>query len=35
MEKLEFEKEGFSRRYLEINGKWEDHVHFATYNDRM
>lgn len=35
MEKLKFEQEGFSKRYLEINGKWEDHVHFATYNDRM
>lgn len=35
MEKLGFEQEGFSRRYLEINGKWEDHIHFAVYNDRM
>lgn len=34
MEKLKFEQEGFSRRYLEINGRWEDHVHFATYDDR-
>lgn len=34
MEKLGFEQEGFSRRYLEINGVWEDHVHFATYDDR-
>lgn len=33
MEKLNFEREGFSRRYLEINGKWEDHIHFAVYND--
>lgn len=35
MEKLKFEQEGFSKRYLEINGKWEDHVHFARYNDRL
>lgn len=35
MEKLNFEKEGFSRRYLEINGIWEDHVHFACYNDKI
>lgn len=35
MEKLKFEQEGFSRRYLEINGKWEDHIHFATYNDKI
>ncbi|MGB4438819.1 MAG: GNAT family N-acetyltransferase [Sedimentibacter sp.] len=34
MEKLQFEQEGFSKRYLEINGVWEDHIHFATYNDR-
>ena len=33
MKKLNFEQEGFSKRYLEINGKWEDHVHFATYAD--
>ncbi|WP_326907352.1 GNAT family N-acetyltransferase [Sedimentibacter sp. MB31-C6] len=33
MEKLKFEREGYSKRYLEINGKWEDHIHFATYND--
>ncbi len=35
MEKLKFEQEGFSKRYLEINGKWEDHIHFAVYNDSM
>lgn len=34
MEKLKFEQEGYSKRYLEINGKWEDHVHFAIYDDR-
>ncbi len=33
MKKLNFEQEGFSKRYLEINGTWEDHVHFATYAD--
>lgn len=33
MEKLNFEREGFSKRYLKINGKWEDHIHFAVYND--
>jgi ribosomal-protein-alanine N-acetyltransferase len=26
LEKLGFEKEGFARRYLYINGRWEDHV---------
>lgn len=33
VEKLKFEQEGYSKRYLEINGVWEDHVHFAKYND--
>lgn len=33
MEKLGFEREGFSKRYLEINNVWEDHIHFAKYND--
>ncbi|MBV1756688.1 MAG: GNAT family N-acetyltransferase [Dethiosulfatibacter sp.] len=32
-EKLGLEKEGFSERYLYINKKWEDHFHFAVYND--
>ena len=35
MEKLNFEREGFSKRYLEINGIWEDHIHFAVYNDEL
>lgn len=33
MEKLNFEQEGYSKRYLEINGKWEDHIHFAIYEE--
>lgn len=33
VEKLGYEKEGYSKRYLEINGVWEDHIHFAAYND--
>jgi ribosomal-protein-alanine N-acetyltransferase len=32
-EKLNLEREGFSRRYLMINNVWEDHIHFAAYND--
>lgn len=32
-EKLGLEKEGYSKRYLEIDGVWEDHIHFAMYND--
>ena len=26
LERLGFEKEGYARRYLKINGRWEDHV---------
>jgi ribosomal-protein-alanine N-acetyltransferase len=29
MEKLQFREEGVARRYLEINGVWEDHVRYA------
>lgn len=32
-EKLGLKKEGFSKSYLHINKKWEDHYHFADYND--
>lgn len=32
-EKLGLKKEGFSESYLHINNKWEDHYHFAAYND--
>ncbi len=33
LERLGFEKEGFARRYLKINGRWEDHVLTAKIND--
>lgn len=33
MEKLGFEKEGISRRCLEVNGVWEDHVRFSLLNE--
>lgn len=32
LEKLGFEKEGFAKRYLCINGRWEDHVLAALIN---
>lgn len=35
VEKLGYEREGFSKKYLEINGVWEDHIHFAVYNDNI
>ena len=30
VEKLGFRREGFAERYLQIAGRWEDHVLFAT-----
>jgi ribosomal-protein-alanine N-acetyltransferase len=35
VEKLNFEKEGYSKRYLNINGEWRDHIHYAVYNDTL
>ncbi|MFT5321363.1 MAG: ribosomal-protein-alanine N-acetyltransferase [Pseudohongiellaceae bacterium] len=32
LEKMGFEKEGFAKRYLYINGRWEDHVLRALLN---
>jgi ribosomal-protein-alanine N-acetyltransferase len=31
--KLGFEKEGFARQFLYINGKWEDHIMTALVNE--
>lgn len=33
LKRLGFEKEGYARRYLKINGKWEDHILTALIND--
>jgi len=30
VEKLGFWEEGLAKRYLKINGNWEDHIHYAT-----
>ncbi len=30
VEKLGFWEEGLAKRYLKINGEWEDHIHYAT-----
>lgn len=35
VEKAGFVKEGTSRKYLKINGKWEDHDHFVILNENM
>ena len=29
IEKLAFRREGYAERYLQIAGKWEDHIVFA------
>lgn len=34
-EKLGFVNEGISRRYLKINGNWEDHIHMVLLNDSV
>lgn len=34
-EKLEFYNEGMARKYLKINGKWEDHIHMVLLNENM
>ena len=33
--KLGFIEEGKSSRYLKINGKWEDHIHFVLLNEEV
>ncbi len=35
VEKLGFEYEGTSKKYLEINGVWEDHHHFVLLNESV
>jgi len=32
VEKLGFVEEGLARRYLKINGVWEDHIHYVIFN---
>jgi ribosomal-protein-alanine N-acetyltransferase len=32
VERLGFENEGISKKYLKINGKWEDHLHYVKLN---
>lgn len=33
--KLGFENEGIGKKYLKINGKWEDHIHMVLFNDQV
>lgn len=35
LEKNDFEKEGLSKYYLNINGTWEDHIHMVRLNYGM
>ena len=32
LEKLGFHKDGYANKYLKINGKWEDHIHYTLLN---
>lgn len=34
LQKLGFEKEGYGRKYLKINGEWQDHIHFTLLNEK-
>jgi len=35
IKKLRFIEEGLSKKYLKINGKWEDHFHFVLLNEEV
>lgn len=35
LEKCGFAMEGLSRKYLKINGVWEDHLHYVRLNEAM
>ena len=35
VEKLNFQKEGYSPYYLKINNKWQDHIRFAVRNEAL
>jgi ribosomal-protein-alanine N-acetyltransferase len=35
LERNGFEQEGYARRYLKINGEWQDHLLFARVRDAM
>lgn len=34
-EKLGFQHEGLARKYLKINGVWEDHIHMVLLNEEL
>lgn len=35
VEKAGFEEEGLSKKYLKINGVWEDHCHYVILNEKV
>ncbi|WP_300367293.1 GNAT family N-acetyltransferase [Brachyspira sp.] len=35
VKRLGFEYEGLAKKYLKINGKWEDHIHMTIINDEI
>ena len=35
LEKSGFVSEGLSNKYLKINGKWEDHLHYVILNEAL
>ena len=35
VEKLGFINEGISKKYLKINGSWEDHIHMVLLNEEL
>ncbi len=35
VEKLGFNSEGLAKKYLKINGRWEDHIHMVLRNELM
>jgi len=35
VEKLGFEHEGLAKKYLKINGKWKDHIHYVLLNEAL
>ncbi len=35
VQKLGFQKEGLARKYLKINGVWEDHIHYSLIKDEF
>ncbi len=34
LKNLGFVEEGYGKKYLKINGKWEDHIHFSLLNEK-